>query len=157
MTGRIAIAGLLGAIAMFVWSSIAHIATPLARPAFATSRNEAAVLSSLESGIGQDGLYLFPGIDMKAPDAMQNYAALLTVHGSGLLVFHPAGPASLTWAPDGRGIPQAAGDRPDRRLAGVDRRGGAAFGRRVLVVSAIGRRHGADDERLLSALVRLSA
>ena len=60
MTLRIAIAGLLGAIAMFVWSSVAHIATPLATAGISQIPGEATVLPAMESGISQDGLYLFP-------------------------------------------------------------------------------------------------
>ena len=40
---RIFLAGLLGAIAMFVWTSIAHVATPLATIGISKIQNEPAV------------------------------------------------------------------------------------------------------------------
>jgi hypothetical protein len=92
MTFRIAIAGLLGAIAMFVWSTIAHVALPLGQAGFSQLPNEAAVLSAMQASAGaKDGLYFFPWVDMKSPDAMQKSAALMKANPSGLLLYHPPG------------------------------------------------------------------
>jgi hypothetical protein len=138
MTLRIAIAGLLGAIAMFVWSSIAHIATPLATAGISQIPGEATVLPAMESGISQDGLYLFPGMDKSAPDAMQKYAAAVQVHGSGFLVYHPPGHGISNMGPS------LAEEFLKQLLIAViaawlvSISAVAGFGRRVLFVSAIG-------------------
>ena len=60
---RISLAGLLGAIAMFVWTSIAHIATPLATIGISRMSHEAPVLAAMQDGVGaKPGLYVFPGL-----------------------------------------------------------------------------------------------
>jgi hypothetical protein len=88
---RILIAGLLGAIAMFVWTAIAHMATPLAAIGFSQIPNEAQVMGDVQSGVTKPGLYIFPWVDPKDPKAMQKMYALEKVHGRGYLVYAPAG------------------------------------------------------------------
>jgi hypothetical protein len=91
---RILIAALLGAIAMFVWTSIAHVATPLGYTGFSQIPNEAAVLKTMDDSIGvKGGLYFFPWYDPKSPDAMKKMAALEKVNPSGLLLYRPVGDA----------------------------------------------------------------
>jgi hypothetical protein len=87
---RILIAGLLGAIAMFVWTAIAHMATPLAAVGFSQIPNEAQVMGDVQSGVTKPGLYIFPWVDPKDPKAMQKMQALDKVHGHGYLVYTPA-------------------------------------------------------------------
>jgi hypothetical protein len=50
---RVVIAGVLGGIAMFVWTSIAHLATPLGALGFSQMTGEATVLPALASGVGE--------------------------------------------------------------------------------------------------------
>ena len=58
---RILVAGLLGAIAMFVWTSIAHMATPLDSAGMSHMANEPVVLSAMQKGVGgKAGFYFFP-------------------------------------------------------------------------------------------------
>jgi len=58
---RILIAGLLGGLAMYVWSSVAHVATPLGMTGIQTIANEAAVTGPMKANLtGHPGLYLFP-------------------------------------------------------------------------------------------------
>src|SRR5437016_1260966 len=62
-TTRIILAGLLGGIAMFIWTSIAHMALPLGHAGIRELPNEEALLSQLQVGLGsKSGLYLFPGL-----------------------------------------------------------------------------------------------
>jgi hypothetical protein len=101
---RILLAGLLGGIAMFIWSSIAHMALPLGQAGIKEMPNEPAVLSAMQAGLGQtSGLYIFPGMGL-APDAsaqqrnaaMQQYGQKLAANPSGLLIYHPPGMPALT-------------------------------------------------------------
>ena len=58
---RILLAGVLAGIAMFVWTSIAHMALPLGEAGINEIPNESAVLSAMQSSIGDNaGLYIFP-------------------------------------------------------------------------------------------------
>ena len=50
---RIFLAALLGAIAMFIWTSIAHMALPLGEAGIREIPNEAAVLSAMQSSIAE--------------------------------------------------------------------------------------------------------
>ena len=50
---RIFLAGLLGGIAMFIWTSIAHMALPLGEAGIREIPNEAAVLSAMQSNIAE--------------------------------------------------------------------------------------------------------
>jgi hypothetical protein len=92
---RVLVAGLLGAVAMFIWTSIAHVATPLGQAGFQQIPGEAAVLNAMQTAIGdRSGLYFFPWVDMNAPDAMEKAAAAMKTNPSGLLLYAPPGRAS---------------------------------------------------------------
>ena len=94
---RIFIAGIVGGIAMFVWTSIAHIALPLGQIGFSQIPNEKPVLNAVQDSIGShSGLYFFPWTDMKSSDAMAQAEAKLKVNPSGLLVYHPPGANGMT-------------------------------------------------------------
>lgn len=88
---RIFIAALLGAIAMFVWTSIAHIATPLASMGLSQIPNEQAVLEPMAANITAPGLYFYPWIDPKDPNAMTKMQAAEKVNPHGLLIYSPPG------------------------------------------------------------------
>src|SRR5665213_354216 len=89
---RILIAGLLGAIAMFVWTSIAHVATPLGTIGFSKISDEKPVLSVMDSSVGaKPGLYFFPWVDPSDPAMQHKTAVLEKTHGHGLLIYSPAG------------------------------------------------------------------
>jgi mannose/fructose/N-acetylgalactosamine-specific phosphotransferase system component IIC len=67
---------------MFVWASIAHVATPLGAAGVSTLPSETAVVSELEKDVGERaGLYLFP--------AMGSGANTQPVGPVGFLVWRP--------------------------------------------------------------------
>ncbi|HJU09219.1 MAG TPA: hypothetical protein VJ728_00005 [Candidatus Binataceae bacterium] len=91
---RILLAGLLAGLAMYVWSSIAHIALPLGEVGVKEIANEQPVLSALAANLTQPGFYIYPG--MAGDKDMQRYAAKLKSNPSGILIYHPAGASGLT-------------------------------------------------------------
>ena len=92
MTSRVLIAGLLGAIAMFIWSTVAHVVLPLGEAGISQIPNEAPVIAAMQSSIGdRDGLYFYPWVDPKDPNMMQKSAELMKTNPSGLLLYHPPG------------------------------------------------------------------
>jgi hypothetical protein len=92
MTMRVLIAGILGGIAMYIWSIIAHVALPLGQVGFSQMPDEAAVLSAAQASNGaKDGLYIFPWIDPKDPQMMQRMNAAMKTNPSGLLLYHAPG------------------------------------------------------------------
>jgi len=98
-TSRILLAGLLGAIAMFIWSAIAHMMLPLGHAGIKELPNESAVLDAMKTAVGDKaGLYLFPGFGVgdnptkqQEEEAMKGYEEKLAKNPSGLLMYHPAG------------------------------------------------------------------
>jgi hypothetical protein len=92
---RILIAGILGGIAMFIWTSIAHLVTPLATTGFQQMPNEQAVSTALTASIGEKpGLYIYPWADPKDPKRMEKITAAMKVGPSGWVIYHPAGQAA---------------------------------------------------------------
>lgn len=96
MTKRVFLAGLLGGLAMFVWSSVAHVALPLGQTGIKEIPNEPAVLSAMHTSLGETpGMYAFPGIGQGQPD-MKQYERKLAANPSGILIYHPPGAHALT-------------------------------------------------------------
>ena len=59
---RILFAAILGAIAMFLWTFIAHMALPLGEAGIREIPNEQAVTAAMQANMGdQPGLFIFPG------------------------------------------------------------------------------------------------
>jgi len=94
---RIVLAGLLGAIVMFVWSSIAHMATPLAYTGISKISNEKLVLDSFKQAIGKKpGLYFFPWTDPTDPKYMEKGIERAKTEPSGFIVYTPPGSMDMT-------------------------------------------------------------
>jgi hypothetical protein len=88
---RILLAALAGAVTMFMWTAVAHMATPLGRIGFSEIPNEAAVIQPMGQNIGaKSGLYIFPWVDPKDPKMMEKYSALVKTTPSGMLLYRPA-------------------------------------------------------------------
>jgi hypothetical protein len=89
---RILIAGILGAIAMFAWTAVAHMATPLGMTGFSRISDEAPVLAAMSGAMGaQGGLYIFPWVDPNDPKMMEKVAELEKVNPHGMILYHGAG------------------------------------------------------------------
>ena len=96
---RILLAGLLGAIAMFAWTFVAHTLLPLGEAGVKNTVNDEGLLTELKSTVkNKEGLYIYPTMGL-APDAthaeqsaaMEKYAQKLEKNPSGFFIFHPAG------------------------------------------------------------------
>ena len=96
---KILLAGILGGIVMFIWTSIAHMALPLGEAGIREIPNEKDVLNVMQTDIGeQSGLYFFPGPGLgpnptrqQKSDAMKRVEEKLATNPSGLLMYHPPG------------------------------------------------------------------
>ena len=96
---KLLVAGLLGGIVMFIWTSIAHMALPLGEAGIGEIPNESAVLSSMQSTIGeQSGLYVFPGPGVgknatrqEKNEAMKHMGEKMAANPSGILMYHAPG------------------------------------------------------------------
>src|SRR5204863_8690254 len=96
---RIILAGILGGIAMFIWSSIAHMALPLGKAGIKELPNQQAMFAALQAGLGdKGGLYLFSGLGLgdnptkeQASEATNDINERMAAKPSGLRAYHPTG------------------------------------------------------------------
>lgn len=103
MTTRIILAGFLGAIAMFIWSTLAHTVLPLGEVGVREMRGESAILDAFTANLGKgEGLYVFPGLGVgphpsaeAKKEAMSHMSEKLANGPSGFLVYHPKRPLSI--------------------------------------------------------------
>ncbi len=96
MTKKILLAGVLGGLAMFVWSGIAHMASPLAEVGISQieAANEKPFLTAMDIVMkGRPGLYFFPGLPKG--ESQTDHARKLETSPSGLLLYAPAGAKML--------------------------------------------------------------
>ena len=85
MNKRVLLAGVLGAVAMFLWSFIAHSFLPLGEAGIKQIDNEQALLSAMKSTLNDHGMYHFPNM---GSDMSENEKKIAT-GPSGLLIYHP--------------------------------------------------------------------
>lgn len=57
---RTILAGVLAAVAVFIWMFVAHAMLPLGMTGISEIKNEQAVVDTLKANIDQDGMYMFP-------------------------------------------------------------------------------------------------
>jgi hypothetical protein len=96
---KILLAGVLGGIVMFIWTSIAHMCLPLGEVGIREIPNEAAVLDAMKANIGENrGLYVFPGLGLgtkptreQKNEAMKHMNEKLANNPSGIMMFNPPG------------------------------------------------------------------
>jgi hypothetical protein len=91
---RILLTGVLAGLAMYVWSSVAHIALPLGQVGVKEIPNEQPVITAMSGSLNQSGLYIYPA--MGTDRNMQHYMEKLKSSPSGLLIYHPPGATGMT-------------------------------------------------------------
>jgi hypothetical protein len=90
-------AGVVGGLAFFFWSFVAHDVLPLGKAGIKEIPNEQTVLNSMKANMPESGLYFLPGLGLpeNATRAQQAAAMEVRMHKvetgpSGLLVYHPS-------------------------------------------------------------------
>jgi hypothetical protein len=97
MTTRAFFAAILGGIAMFIWSFVAHDLLPLGETGMREFNDEAPMLDALKTNLGHaGGLYHFPGrkagpnaTRQEKTDAMKRAMEKAASGPSGMLLYHP--------------------------------------------------------------------
>lgn len=95
--GKKLLAGVLGGLAFFFWSFVAHDVLPLGKTGIKEIPNEPAVLAAMKANMPENGLYLLPGLGLpeNATRAQQSAAMEARMHKvetgpSGFLAYHPS-------------------------------------------------------------------
>jgi len=96
---RIFLAGVLGAVAMFLWTFVSHEILPLGEAGVQNTMDDTALLNELKSTVkNKDGLYIYPSMGLgpdathaQRSEAMHTYEAKLAKNPSGFFIYHPAG------------------------------------------------------------------
>jgi hypothetical protein len=95
--GRKILAGILGGIVFFAWSSLAHMLLPLGEAGVKEMPNDQAIMASMKANLPERGLYVFPGSGLPANAsrsarnaAMEQQFQKVATGPSGLLMYHPA-------------------------------------------------------------------
>jgi hypothetical protein len=102
---KILIAAAAGGLIVFVWTAIAHMATPLGTAGMSVlpPDQESKIIDAMNAGLPGSGLYFFPGIDMRStptPEQQKAWEAKIRSGPFGLLVYNarggsPVSPAQL--------------------------------------------------------------
>lgn len=90
---RIVIGAITGAVIMFVWGAFSHLVL-LKGAGFRPLPNENMVIENLRASIPEDGLYFFPGTDLRGhptPKQQAAWEAKFRTGPTGLLIYHPMG------------------------------------------------------------------
>jgi hypothetical protein len=95
--GKKLLAGVLGGLAFFFWSFVAHDVLPLGKTGIKEVPNEQAVMAAMKANMPENGLFFIPGLALpeNATRAQQSAAMEARMHKvetgpSGLLVYHPS-------------------------------------------------------------------
>src|SRR5690242_20353164 len=100
MTKRVVLAAVLGSIAIFAWTSVAHMVLHIGESGVQEiPNNEQAVLTAMQAQIGNSsGFYIYPGMGLgpnptheQQRAAMAQYDTKLASNPTGILIYHPPG------------------------------------------------------------------
>lgn len=87
---RMLVAGVLGGIAMYVWATVAHVATPLATMGIRPLPGGIAATAALHDRLGEaPGLYVFPGMNVPVGTETKPIP-------SGLIAYKPSGGGAMS-------------------------------------------------------------
>lgn len=94
---RILVAGVIGGILFFAASAAFHMATPLGHTGLKQLPSEDSVIAALKP-VPEDGMYMFPGMDMSHPTAeeMAAWEEKAKAGPWGLIIFHPGGTSAMS-------------------------------------------------------------
>lgn len=95
---RILIAAILGGLTFFIWSAIAHMATPLGAAGMSVLPEEERVLTTLRETVPQSGMYFYPGADMKnlTEEQQKEWEARIKKGPTGLLIITTGGGEAMS-------------------------------------------------------------
>jgi hypothetical protein len=105
MLKKVLLAGVLGGLALFVWESIAHMATGLGEAGVRALPKEIAVQAAIKENVAEPGFYVFPAPEDRPgmtndekSKAMEVSMQRARTEASGIMVVYPKG-KDYQWGP----------------------------------------------------------
>jgi hypothetical protein len=100
MTPRAVIAVLVAGVAIFAWSAVLHMMTPLGEAGVRELPHERGVLSVVRDSVSEAGFYIFPGFGLPpgaelTSAAQEEWARRYREGPVGIMVVHPTGRAPV--------------------------------------------------------------
>lgn len=95
---RIIIAAIVGGIIVFVWSAVAHIATPLGEMGLSTFPDDAPMMQAFQN-VPSSGMYFFPGMAMgrkPTPEEQKAWEQKIHTGPTGLLIITKGGGEAMS-------------------------------------------------------------
>src|SRR4051812_11305674 len=87
MDARVFRAGAFGAVAMFLWTFIAHMLLPFGEAGIKQIHNEKPLLEQMRATLPEPGLYMFP--ELPAGETQDQYQKRIATSPSGLMAYFP--------------------------------------------------------------------
>lgn len=137
---RILVTGIIGAIVMFIWGAVAHMALPIGEAGFKLPAQQDAVLSALSQSASGEGVYMYPSM---APDkwgdeaAMNAFVAENQGKAYAFVVYQPGGNPALSSMGPNLGKQFVSGLIAALLAAWVMALASRSFGRRVMIAGAM--------------------
>jgi hypothetical protein len=94
MVKQILLGTIVGAVTIFIVSSIWHVVLPFSETGFYSIPHEDVLTTAMRLGISDTGIYMFPGMDpakRNDPVEAQKYAEKFRRGPTGLIIFRPGG------------------------------------------------------------------
>ena len=88
---KVLIGGIVGGIALFIWSALAWTVLPLHKSSLHAIPNEDATIAALKSNIGEKAVYVFPAMPAQGQPGMDAYTQKMEQGPVGLIIYDPQG------------------------------------------------------------------
>ena len=139
---RIFVAGLLGALVLFLWSFVAHMTLPIGEMGMKTATNQEAAIAALQASADSGaGVYMLPGMEpeqWRDEAAMSAFVEKYKASPSAFVVYQPNPNPSLSTMGPALAKQFASSLVVTLLAAWILAIGGFSFGQRVAAGTAMG-------------------
>jgi hypothetical protein len=92
---KVLIAGIVGGIALFIWSALAWTVLPLHKASLHGIINEDAMIAILKTNLGEKAVYVFPARPAEGQAGMEAYTQKMEQGPVGMIIYDPQGMGAM--------------------------------------------------------------